>query len=70
LEQQDQPPHRNPELRPLGATDLVDGLTVRYADASDFPAFLAQDADQAERFRYCREPDGTPSPRWGWSDLP
>lgn len=58
-----------PALRTLGLIDLVDRLTQRYADGGDYRAFLAADPDRAGRFRYGREPDGTPSPRWGWSDL-
>jgi hypothetical protein len=58
-----------PALRDLGETDLLAQLAERIADAGDFDMLAALAPDRAARFPYGREPDRTPSPRWGWPDL-
>lgn len=58
-----------PALQKLGLTDVVDGLTERYANGGAYSDFLAANPDRLYRFRYGREPDGTPSLHWKWSDL-
>jgi hypothetical protein len=57
-------------LEEIGATDLTVRLAWRIADAGNFAACLQLLPNVAGRYPYGREPDGTPSARWGWEDLP
>jgi uncharacterized protein YidB (DUF937 family) len=55
-------------LREAGAAEAVRALAVRAADGGMFGLFLEVQPDQAAAFRFGREPDGTPSPPWNWSE--
>jgi uncharacterized protein YidB (DUF937 family) len=55
-------------LREAGAAEAVRILAARAADAGMFGLFLEVHPDQANRFRSGREPDGTRSPPWHWSE--
>jgi len=55
-------------LREAGAAEAVRILAGRAADAGMFGLFLQVHPDQANRFRFGREPDGTGSPPWPWSE--
>ena len=56
-------------MRAAGAHDQATDLARRAADSGEFDLLLKIDRDAAERFRFGREPDRTPSPRWAWRDL-
>ena len=56
-------------MREAGAHDQALRLARRAADSGAFGLFLTIDRDAAQRFRYGREPDRTPSPPWTWADL-
>ena len=53
-------------LREADAAEAVRILAARAADAGMFGLFLEIHPDQANRFRFGREPDGTGSPPWPW----
>lgn len=53
-------------LRMAGADDAVTTLAARAANAGMFDLFLQVCADEASRYLYGREPDGTPSQPWEW----
>jgi hypothetical protein len=55
-------------LREAGAAEAVRILAARAADAGMFGLFLEVHPDQANRFQFGREPDGTGSPPWHWSE--
>jgi hypothetical protein len=55
-------------LRAAGAADAERDLALRAADAGMFGLFLDTRPDQAASYRFGREPDGTPSPPWTWSE--
>jgi hypothetical protein len=55
-------------LRAASADEAAQALTVRAADAGMFGLFLEARPDQAGAYRFGREPDGTPSPPWSWSE--
>jgi hypothetical protein len=55
-------------LRDMGAEGQVSGLIGRLPAAGLFGLFLHQ-ANHQVLYRFGREPDGTPTPSWGWSDL-
>jgi uncharacterized protein YidB (DUF937 family) len=55
-------------LREASATEAVRILAARAADAGMFGLFLEVHPDEAARFRFGREPDGTGSPPWHWSE--
>jgi hypothetical protein len=55
-------------LREADAAEAVRILAARAADAGMFGLFLEVHPDQAARFRFGREPDGTGSPSWHWSE--
>jgi hypothetical protein len=55
-------------LREAGAAEAVRTLALRAADAGMFGLFLEARPDVAVAYRYGREPDGTPSPSWAWSE--
>jgi hypothetical protein len=55
-------------LREAGAQEAVRTLALRAADAGMFGLFLQARPDEAASYRFGREPDGTPSPAWTWSD--
>jgi uncharacterized protein YidB (DUF937 family) len=55
-------------LREAGAAEAVRILAARAADAGMFGLFLEVHPDEAARFRFGREPDGTGSPPWHWSE--
>ena len=56
------------DLREAGAREQVTVLTGRLPAAGLFGLFLEQ-GDHGVRFRFGREPDGSPAPPWGWADL-
>jgi hypothetical protein len=56
------------ELREAGAAEAVRALAVRAAGAGMFGLFLEARPDEAAAYRFGREPDGTPSPPWSWSE--
>ncbi|HEV2253138.1 MAG TPA: hypothetical protein VGS06_08090 [Streptosporangiaceae bacterium] len=55
-------------LREAGAAAAVRTLALRAADAGMFGLFLEARPDEAATYRFGREPDGTPSPPWTWSE--
>jgi hypothetical protein len=55
-------------LREAGAAEAVRTLALRAADAGMFGLFLQGRPDGAATYRFGREPDGTPSPPWTWSE--
>jgi len=55
-------------LREAGAAAAVRTLALRAADAGMFGLFLEAQPDEALTYRWGREPDGTPSPSWSWSE--
>jgi hypothetical protein len=56
-------------LREAGAVEAaVRTLARRAADAGMFGLFLEARPDDAAAYRFGREPDGTPSPAWTWSE--
>jgi hypothetical protein len=55
-------------LREVGAAEAVRILAGRAGDAGMFGLFLEVHPDQAARCRFGREPDGTGSPPWHWSE--
>jgi hypothetical protein len=55
-------------LREAGATEAVQVLAARAADAGMFGLFLEACPHEAPGYRFGREPDGTPSPPWSWSE--
>lgn len=55
-------------LREAGAAEAARALATRAADAGMFALFLEARPDQAVAYRFGREPDGTPSPPWSWSE--
>jgi uncharacterized protein YidB (DUF937 family) len=56
-------------LREAGAAEpAVRTLALRAADAGMFGLFLEARPDEAATYRFGREPDGTPSPPWTWSE--
>ncbi|WP_131739017.1 hypothetical protein [Actinomadura roseirufa] len=55
-------------LRAVGAHEQVTKLVGRLPAAGLFGRFI-EVADHKERFRFGREPDGTPAAPWRWEDL-
>lgn len=55
-------------LRALGAEEYRKTLVDRLPGEGHFALFLAQD-DHAARYRFGRNPDGTPADPWHWQDL-
>jgi hypothetical protein len=55
-------------LRAVRATDAVDVLATRAANAGMFDLFLEACPDEALRYLFGREPDGTPSQPWRWEE--
>jgi len=55
-------------LRALGADEQAALLVRRLPAAGRFDEFLDVD-DHRERFRFGREPDGSPAGPWSWDDL-
>jgi hypothetical protein len=55
-------------LREAGAAAAVRTLALRAADAGMFGLFLEAQPDEAATYRFGRQPDGTPSPPWTWSE--
>jgi len=55
-------------LRALGAEEYGRTLTGRLPAEGHFALFLAQD-DHAARYRFGRNPDGSPADPWTWEDL-
>jgi uncharacterized protein YidB (DUF937 family) len=55
-------------LREAGAQEAVRTLALRAADAGMFGLFLQARPDEAASYRFGREPDGTPSSAWAWSE--
>jgi hypothetical protein len=55
-------------LREAGDTEAVRTLALRAADAGMFGLFLEVHPDEAAAYRFGREPDGTPSLPWSWSE--
>jgi hypothetical protein len=55
-------------LREAGAAEAVQVLAVRAADAGMFGLFLEARPGEAAAYRFGREPDGTVSPLWNWSE--
>jgi hypothetical protein len=56
------------ELRKAGAGDAVITLTGRAADAGMFDLFLEVRREEASRYPFGREPDGSPSQTWNWPE--
>jgi hypothetical protein len=57
-------------LREAGDAEAVRTLAVRASDAGMFGLFLEAHHDEAAAYRFGREPTGTPSPPWSWSEPP
>ena len=57
-------------LREVGAAEAVQVLATRAADAGMFGLFLEVWPGEAAAYRFGREPDGTVSPPWSWSEPP
>jgi hypothetical protein len=55
-------------LKDIGADELAADLIGRMPAGGQFRVFLEQD-DNATRYRFGREPDGTPAAPWDWEDL-
>jgi hypothetical protein len=55
-------------LKDISADGLAADLVDRLPAGGQFRTFLEQD-DNAMRYRFGREPDGTPTAPWGWEDL-
>jgi len=55
-------------LRAAGATEAVQALAVRAADAGMFGLFLEARPGEPASYPFGREPDGTPSPPWNWTE--
>ncbi|GAA4308303.1 hypothetical protein ACFQY7_16915 [Actinomadura luteofluorescens] len=55
-------------LRATGADDHATSLVDRFPGGGMFDSFLAA-ADHTGRYRYEREPDGSPAARWRWEQL-
>lgn len=55
-------------LRAAGAAEAERDLASRAADAGMFGLFLSTRPDEAASYRFGREPDGTPSSPWNWSE--
>jgi len=55
-------------LREAGADEQAAALAARLPTAGMFRLFLKQDG-HADRFRFGRDPDGTPATPWRWDDL-
>ena len=55
-------------FREAGDAEAVRTLAVRAAGAGMFGLFLEAHPDEAPAYRFGREPDGTPSPPWSWSE--
>jgi hypothetical protein len=55
-------------FREAGDAEAVRILAVRAAGAGMFGLFLEAHPDEAPAYRFGREPDGTPSPPWSWSE--
>jgi hypothetical protein len=53
-------------LQEVGADHHISALADRLAAAGMF--YLCQEYDEP-RFRFGREPDGSPAEPWGWDDL-
>ena len=60
--------HLLKELRNAGATAQVATLTRRVPATGHFDLFI-KIIDAPERFRFGREPDGSPAAPWTWQDL-
>ena len=58
-----------PALRAIGADDLIVRFAKRMADAGYFAALVEHAPSEAAKYPHGREPDGTPSEPWGWSNL-
>ena len=59
-------------LRALGraeAATAANDLAECAANAGLFQTFIGVTPVNDQLYRFGREPDGTPSPRWGWDDL-
>lgn len=55
-------------LRAIGEESRAAALVGRLPDEGHFGLFLDQ-GDNRTRYRFGREPDGTPAGPWGWDDL-
>ena len=55
-------------MRQIGAHEQATALTERLPAAGRFSLFMGI-GDHKERFRFGREPDGTPAEAWDWADL-
>jgi uncharacterized protein YidB (DUF937 family) len=55
-------------LRQDGDRDAARALAHRAANAGMFHLFLEVDPDEASKYRFGREPDGTPSQSWEWQE--
>jgi hypothetical protein len=56
------------ELRLARAYSAARALANRAADAGMFEVFLHAYPDEADRYRFGREPDGTPAQPWRWNE--
>ena len=56
------------ELREAGAQEQAEALMGRLPGAGMFWLFYRQEGN-GERFRFGREPDGSPAEQWRWEDL-
>ncbi|MGW2312832.1 hypothetical protein [Actinomadura luteofluorescens] len=56
------------KLRKVGAHEPAAELAERLPQVGRFDAYVRL-GDRADRFRYGREPDGTPAAPWRWDDL-
>ncbi|MGN9840565.1 hypothetical protein ACTMTI_20810 [Nonomuraea sp. H19] len=56
-------------LRELGMTDQISILIDRLPAAGHFFLFLKQQGTSTTRFRFGRNPDGSPAGQWSWNEL-
>ncbi|MFJ5646269.1 hypothetical protein [Streptomyces sp. NPDC093223] len=56
------------ELREACAHDQATALNLRFPAMGQYGQYIEL-VDSPERFRFGREPDGTPAPPWTWDDV-
>ena len=56
------------DLRKAGAQEQAAALIARLPVAGEFDLFQEQ-SDHQTKYRFGRQPGGSPAPKWGWKDL-